>query len=70
MTELIHQILCHKELSALPSLTESGELPALVSGLSAVHRANLAASHAPVHILQPSFCNSRVFLVVLDFSCL
>ena len=44
MTELIHQILCHKELAALPSLTESGELPALVSGLSAVHRANLAAA--------------------------
>ena len=44
MTELIHQILCHKELAALPSLTESGGLPALVSGLSAVHRANLAAA--------------------------
>ncbi len=44
MKELIRQILTHKELSALPSLLESGGLPALVSGLSAVHRANLAAA--------------------------
>lgn len=28
-----------------------------------------ADSRAPVHILQPSFCNSRLFLL-LDFSCL
>ncbi len=58
MTELIHQILCHKELAALPSLTESGGLPALVSGLSAVHRANLAAAlfqelQRPLFVLCP-----------------
>ncbi len=44
MNELIQQILNHKELTALPGLSESGGLPALVSGLSAVHRANLAAA--------------------------
>ena len=44
MKELVRQILTHKELAALPSLLESGELPALISGLSAVHRANLAAA--------------------------
>ena len=58
MTELNHQILCHKELAALPTLTESGGLPALVSGLSAVHRANLAAALAqelrrPLFVLCP-----------------
>ena len=44
MDRLIEQILNHKELAALPSLLEGGGLPALVSGLSAVHRANLAAA--------------------------
>ena len=44
MKKLINQILNHKELAALPSLLEGGGLPALVSGLSAVHRANLAAA--------------------------
>ena len=44
MKELVSQILNHKELAALPSLLEGGGLPALVSGLSAVHRANLAAA--------------------------
>ena len=44
MKELVNQILTHKELAALPSLLEGGGLPALVSGLSAVHRANLAAA--------------------------
>lgn len=44
MDILINQILEHKEVAALPSLLESGGLPALVSGLSAVHRANLAAA--------------------------
>ena len=46
MKELVKQILNHKELAALPELLESGGLPALVSGLSAVHRANLAAALA------------------------
>ena len=44
MQNLIKQILTHKEAAALPSLLESGGLPALVSGLSPVHRANLAAA--------------------------
>ncbi len=44
MDILVNQILEHKEAAALPSLLESGGLPALVSGLSAVHRANLAAA--------------------------
>ena len=44
MELLIKQILAHKESAALPSLLESGGLPALISGLSAVHRANLAAA--------------------------
>ena len=44
MDILINQILEHKEAAALPSLLESGGLPALISGLSAVHRANLAAA--------------------------
>ena len=44
MDILINQILTHKEAAALPSLLESGGLPALISGLSAVHRANLAAA--------------------------
>ncbi len=44
MNQLISQILSHKEAAALPSLLESGGLPALVSGLSPVHRANLAAA--------------------------
>ena len=44
MDILINQILTHKEAAALPSLLESGGLPALISGLSAVLRANLAAA--------------------------
>ncbi len=44
MELLVKQILQNKEAAALPSLLESGGLPALVSGLSAVHRANLAAA--------------------------
>ena len=44
MELLIKQILEHKEAAALPSLLESGGLPALISGLSAVPRANLAAA--------------------------
>ena len=44
MEQLINQILTHKEAAALPSLVESGGLPALISGLSPVHRANLAAA--------------------------
>ena len=44
MEILINQILSHKEAAALPGMMESGELPALISGLAPVHRANLAAA--------------------------
>ena len=46
MNVLFRQILKNKEAAALPLLRESGGLPALISGLSAVHRANLAAALA------------------------
>ena len=44
MNVLFDSIFENREAAALPSLAESGGLPALVSGLSAVHRANLAAA--------------------------
>ena len=44
MNILFEQILENREAAALPSLLESGGLPALISGLGAVHRANLAAA--------------------------
>lgn len=44
MNPIFREILNCKEAAALPSLRESGQLPALISGLSAVHRANLAAA--------------------------
>lgn len=44
MKLLYEQIFEHKEAAALPDALESGQLPALISGLSAVHRANLAAA--------------------------
>lgn len=58
MQELIKQIFKNKEAAALPGLMESGGLPALVSGLSAVHRANLAAAlrletGRPVFVISP-----------------
>ena len=58
MEILINQILENREAAALPSLVESGGLPALVSGLSAVHRANLAAAlrlktDMPLFVISP-----------------
>ena len=58
MNILIQQIFENKEAAALPGLLESGGLPALVSGLSAVHRANLAAAlrqrtGAPIFVICP-----------------
>ena len=58
MNVLIQQIFENKEVAALPSLLESGGLPALVSGRSAVHRANLAAAlcqtlDRPVFVISP-----------------
>ena len=58
MDLLVNQIFENKEAAALPSLLESGGLPALVSGLSPVHRANLAAglrvrSGLPLFVICP-----------------
>ena len=58
MKILVNQILENKEAAALPYLMESGGLPALVSGLSAVHRANLAAAlrnktTLPIFVISP-----------------
>ncbi len=44
MKILDQQIFENREAAALPGLMESGGLPALVSGLSGIHRANLAAA--------------------------
>jgi len=44
MKKLISLFFENKEAAALPLLPESGRLPALVSGLSAVHRAHLGAA--------------------------
>ena len=44
MKILNQAIFENKEAAALPSLLESGGLPALISGLSSVHRASLAAA--------------------------
>lgn len=66
MNILIHQIFENKEAAALPGLLESGGLPALVSGLSAVHRANLAAalrqkSEAPIFVISPDDTTAENF---------
>ncbi len=66
MKELIRQILNHKELAGLPELTEAGGLPALVSGLSAVHRANLAAAlqlrlERPLFVICPDDTAAETF---------
>ena len=58
MKQLVKQIFNNKEAAALPELVESGGLPALVSGLSAVHRANLAAAlrqetERPIFVICP-----------------
>ncbi len=58
MNLLFNQIFENKEAAALPSLLESGGLPALVSGLSMVHRANLGAAlrdrtGAPLFVISP-----------------
>ena len=66
METLINQILENKEAAALPSLPESGGLPALVSGLSAVHRANLAAAlrqncDRPLFVVSPDDTSAENF---------
>ena len=59
MNNIFKQILNSKEASALPGMREGGKLPALISGLSAVHRANLAAA------LEDSF-QEKLFVVCPD----
>ena len=44
MNSLVKLFLENREVAALPRLSESGGLPALVSGLSAVHRAHMGAA--------------------------
>ena len=44
MKLLASEFFANKEAAALPGLLESGGLPALISGLSAVHRAHLGAA--------------------------
>lgn len=66
MDILINQILENKEAAALPSLLESGGLPALISGLSAVHRANLAAAlrqkcGRPLFVISPDDTSAENF---------
>ena len=58
MKILNQQIFENKEAAALPGLMESGGLPALVSGLSGIHRVNLAAAlyerlELPVFVVCP-----------------
>ena len=66
MKYLVDQIFSNKEAANLPSLLESGGLPALVSGLSAVHRANLAAAlknraERPLFVLCPDDTTAETF---------
>ena len=81
MKLLVNQIFENKEAAALPGLLESGGLPALVSGLSAVHRANLAAglrlqSGAPLFVLCPddttaeNFANDLRSMLGEEVTCL
>ncbi|MDO4983399.1 MAG: transcription-repair coupling factor [Eubacteriales bacterium] len=78
MKLLIKQIFSNKEAAALPSLLESGGLPALVSGLSAVHRANLAAALRyetlrPIFVICPDDTSAESFAadlrVMLNDEC-
>ena len=66
MNLLFKQILEYKEAAALPGLLESGRLPALVSGLAAVHRANLCAAlyselDRPVFVICPDDTTAENF---------
>ena len=81
MKLLVNQIFENKEAAALPGLLESGGLPALVSGLSAVHRANLAAglrlkTGEPLFVLCPddttaeNFANDLRSMLGEEVTCL
>lgn len=66
MQILNQQIFENKEAAALPILLESGGLPALISGLSAVHRVNLASAifekfDRPVFVICPDEAAAESF---------
>ena len=66
MKILNQQIFENKEAAALPGLMESGGLPALVSGLSGIHRVNLAAAlyeklELPVFVVCPDDSSAESF---------
>ena len=66
MNILNQQIFENKEAAALPGLLESGGLPALVSGLSGVHRVNLAAAlferlEMPMFVICPDESTAESF---------
>ena len=73
MKQLNEQIFNNREAAALPLLAESGGLPALISGLSAVHRATLAAAlherlEQPLFVISPddASCDS----IARDLECM
>ncbi|MCQ2557977.1 MAG: transcription-repair coupling factor [Oscillospiraceae bacterium] len=64
--KLIEQILNNREAADLPSLVERGGLPALISGLSPVHRTNLAAAlhqklQRPLFVVCPDDTSAELF---------
>ena len=66
MKILNQQIFENREAAALPGLMESGGLPALVSGLSGIHRVNLAAAlyerlELPVLVVCPDDSSAESF---------
>ena len=66
MNILINQILKNKEAAALPSMMESGGLPALISGLSPVHRTSLASAlyenlERPMFVICPDDTSAELF---------
>ena len=66
MKILNEQIFKNREAAALPGLVESGGLPALVSGLSGIHRVNLAAAlyerlELPVFVICPDDSSAESF---------
>ena len=66
MKILNEQIFRNKEAAALPGLMESGGLPALVSGLSGIHRVNLAAAlyerlELPMFVICPDDSSAESF---------
>ena len=74
MKILNQQIFLNKEAAALPDLLESGGLPALVSGLSGVHRVNLAAAlferlDMPLFVICPDEASCDSFARDIEAMC-